>query len=54
MQRLLDVHAAMTAVEQQVVRTWLKTLGGERMLDMKIPRLRRAGVLVGLDRETAA
>jgi hypothetical protein len=54
MQRLLDVYAAMTPVEQQAVRAWLKTLGGERLLDMKIPRLRRVGVLVGLDEEKAA
>ena len=54
MQRLLDVHAAMTPAEQQAVRAWLKTLGGERLLDMKIPRLRRVGVLVGLDKEKAA
>ncbi len=54
MQRLLDVHAAMAPVEQQAVRVWLKTLGGERLLDMKIPRLRRVGVLVGLDKEKAA
>lgn len=51
MQRLLDVYAAMTPVEQHAVRAWLKTLGGERLLDMKIPRLRREGVLVGLTRE---
>ena len=54
MQRLLDVYAAMTQVEQRAVRMWLKTLGGERLLDMKIPRLHRVGVLVGLDEEKAA
>jgi glutathione S-transferase len=53
-QRLLDVYAAMTAAEQQAVRMWLKTLGGERLLDMKFPRLHRSGVLVGLDKEKAA
>lgn len=54
MQRVLDVYAAMTPAEQRAVRAWLKTLGGERLLDMKIPRLRRVGVLVGLDEERAA
>jgi glutathione S-transferase len=53
-QRLLDVYAAMTPTEQSAVRSWLKTLGGERLLDMKIPRLRRVGVLVGLSEEKAA
>jgi glutathione S-transferase len=53
-QRLLDVHASMTPDEQQAVRTWLKSLGGERLLDMKIPRLRRVGVLVGPEEEKAA
>jgi glutathione S-transferase len=53
MQRLLDVYAAMTDDEQRAVRAWLKTLGGERLLDMKIPRLRRVGVLVGLEEKAA-
>lgn len=54
MQRVLDVYRAMTPAEQGCVRAWLKTLGGERLLDMKIPRLRRVGVLVGPDKEKAA
>jgi hypothetical protein len=53
MQRLLDVHAAMTPADQQAVRTWLKSLGGERLLDMKMPRLRRVGVLVGPEEKAA-
>jgi glutathione S-transferase len=54
MQRLLDVHATMTPAEQRAVRTWLASLGGERLLDLKIPRLRRVGVLVGLEEKRAA
>jgi glutathione S-transferase len=54
MQRLLDVYAGMTPAGQQAVRAWLKTLGDERLLDMTIPRLRRVGVLVGLNEEKAA
>jgi hypothetical protein len=52
-QRLLDVYAAMTAAEQRAVRDWLRTLGGERLLEMKIPRLRRVGVQVGLEEKSA-
>jgi glutathione S-transferase len=53
-QRLLDVYAAMSPVEQQAVRVWLKPLGGERLLDMTIPRLHRAGVLIGFTKERAS
>jgi glutathione S-transferase len=52
-QRLLDVYACMTPTERKAVRAWLKSLAGERLLDMKIPRLRRVGVLVGLEERVA-
>ena len=51
MQRLLDVYAAMPPAAQTTVRDWLTTLGGQRLLDMKIPRLRRFGVQVGLNED---
>lgn len=51
MQRLLDVYAAMAPAEQSAVRAWLTTLGGQHLLDMKIPRLRRVGVQVALNED---
>jgi hypothetical protein len=48
MQRLLDVYDAMSPTDQSAVRSWLTSLGGQRMLDLKVPRLRRVGVQVGL------
>lgn len=54
MQRLLDVYRSMAPTEQQAVRAWLESLGGGRLLDIKIPRLRRVGVLVGPEEKRAA
>lgn len=51
-QRMLDVYASMSAPEQKAVREWLRELGGESLLDMKIPRLRRMGLRVGAEQVT--
>lgn len=45
-QRTLDCYRAMPAVEQQQVRDWLIPLGGERLLALDIPRLRRVALRV--------
>lgn len=46
-QRIQDVFKTMSASEQQAVRAWLKSLGGEEFLNLNIPRLRRYGLRVG-------
>ena len=48
-QRIQDVFKKMNANEQQAVRDWLRPLGGEAMLNLNIPRLRRYGLRVGPD-----
>lgn len=48
-QRTLDVYRQMTATEQAGVRSWLQTVGGERLLALQIPRLRRVGLRVAPD-----
>ena len=45
-QRTLDLYRAMTPAEQAKVRDWLSALGGEALLALDIPRLRRAGLRV--------
>lgn len=45
-QRALDSYQQMSASEQSSVRTWLASLGGEQLLDLDIPRLRRHGLTV--------
>lgn len=45
-QRTLDVYRAMAPQEQRQVQDWLTSLGGERLLALEIPRLRRHGVRV--------
>jgi glutathione S-transferase len=45
-QRMLDVYRAMPAVEQVAVRSWLQSLGGERLLALDIPRLKRRALRV--------
>ena len=45
-QRSLDVYRRMTPAEQQQVRGWVRTVGGERWLELDIPRLRRVGLCV--------
>ena len=51
-QRIQDVFRQMNQGEQQAVRDWLRSLDGEALLDLNIPRLRRYGLRVGP--ETAA
>ena len=48
-QRTLDAFARMSPLEQAQVRQWLRTLGGERLLDLDIPRLSIHGVRVALE-----
>jgi hypothetical protein len=45
-QRLQAVHAAMPAEDQARVRAWLQGLGGEGILALDIPALRRVGLRV--------
>lgn len=45
-QRLLDVYHGMNGAEQSAVRDWLRGLGGEALLDLNIPRLKRVGLRV--------
>ena len=49
MQRLLDVFRAMSEDGQKSVRAWLQSIGGERLLDMDIPRLKRMTLQVALE-----
>lgn len=46
-QRMLDVYRRMSVTEQAAVRAWLTGFGGERLLTLEIPRLRRIGLRVG-------
>ncbi len=50
-QRTLDVFRGMNQQEQEQVRAWLASVGGERLLALDIPRLRLQGVRVAVDRE---
>ena len=45
-QRALDSYQQMPASEQSSVRAWLAELGGEQLLELDIPRLRRHGLTV--------
>ena len=47
-QRLLDVYRGMSAAEQAAIRNWLHSLGGEDLLQLEIPRLKRVGLRVAL------
>ena len=48
-QRTLDVYRAMTPTEQVAARAWLTSIGGDRLLDLDLPRLRLHGVRVAVD-----
>ena len=48
-QRTLDVYRGMNATDQAQVRQWMTDLGGERLLDLNLPRLRLHGVRVAFD-----
>ncbi|HXA48145.1 MAG TPA: glutathione S-transferase family protein [Burkholderiaceae bacterium] len=45
-QRTLNIYHAMRPDEQLKVKAWLKTVGGERFLELNIPRLRQQDVHV--------
>ncbi len=47
-QRVLDVLEGMPARDADDVRAWLETVGGDRLLALKIPRLTRVGVHAAL------
>lgn len=46
-QRMLDVYRGMNPQEQGAVRNWLKSIGGESLLALDIPRLKRMALRVG-------
>ena len=48
-QRIQEVYRRMPSAEQATARNWMAELGGEGLLDLKIPRLRRYGLRVGPD-----
>jgi hypothetical protein len=48
-QRVLDQYRQMPPAEQQKVSAWLHQFGGQRLLELQIPRLRRAGLGVALE-----
>ncbi len=45
-QRLLEVFRAMAPRDQDLVRAWLRPLGGEPLLSLDVPPLRRDGLSV--------
>lgn len=45
-QRILDGYKTMPTKDQSTVRAWMTGLGGEALLDLEIPRLRRVGLRV--------
>lgn len=47
-QRVLDVLHSMPADDQQRVSAWVRSLGGEPLLALKIPHLERRGLRVAL------
>ncbi len=47
-QRMLDLLGRMPAADAAVVREWLMRCGGQRLLDLEIPRLDRVGVHAAL------
>lgn len=47
LQGILDWVRSLEAAEQAALRQWLQGLGGERLLDLSIPRLRREALRVG-------
>jgi hypothetical protein len=47
LQGILDWVRSLEAAEQAALRQWLRGLGGERLLDLSIPRLRRVALRVG-------
>lgn len=48
-QRMLDAVRAMTPPDALRIRLWLRQHGAERLLDLDLPRLRRAGLCAALD-----
>jgi glutathione S-transferase len=48
-QRMLDVYRAMSTKDAETVRQWLESIGGEGLLSLDIPRLRRVGLHAAID-----
>ncbi len=53
-QRVLDVLSSLPLDEADDVRRWVKSLGGEGFLQLRIPRLNRVGVHAALVAPAAA
>jgi hypothetical protein len=49
LQRALDAVRAMPPADVAAVRDWLARRGAERLLDVRMPRVRRAGLRVALE-----
>jgi hypothetical protein len=47
LQGILDWVRSLPATEQAELRLWLRGLGGERLLDLELPRLRRVALRIG-------
>jgi glutathione S-transferase len=45
-QRMLDMSRQMPPKDQADVRAWLRSVGGDHLLELEIPRLRRVGLRV--------
>lgn len=43
-QRLLDVYRSMPATEQQQIKGWLHTVGGEALLQLNLPQMQRSAL----------
>lgn len=53
-QRVLDMLLAMSPHDAAKVGAWLKAVGGEKLLELDIPRLRRAGLQAAPEWRTVA
>jgi len=49
LQGIQDWVRSLEAPAQAALREWLRGLGGERLLDLSIPRLRRVALRVGFE-----
>jgi hypothetical protein len=53
-QRVLDVLASLPPNDTDDVRRWVKSVGGDGLLRLRIPRLNRVGVHAALVAPSAA
>jgi hypothetical protein len=47
-QRMLDAFRATPAADQQAVRDWLGSVGGETVLQLDLPRVVRVGLAAAM------